>query len=156
MGLEIERKFLIKNDHWRENKIEATEIKQGYLSSAIDRTVRVRVRGEKGILTIKGKSGNLTRAEFEYEIPLDEAVSLLKLCEKPIIEKTRYVCRYKGNSWEIDEFMGVNKGLLLAEVELESEDQTVEIPDWVGEEVSTDPKYYNSSLTANPYTKWEE
>ncbi|UZR99541.1 CYTH domain-containing protein [Chondrinema litorale] len=155
MGVEIERKFLIKNDSWKSSADNGVQIKQGYLNSDKNRTVRVRVYGETGFLTIKGKNENLTRQEFEYEIPLDDANNLLELCEMPIIEKMRYIIVDQGNNWELDVFEGENKGLLVAEIELNSEDHQLELPAWVGEEVSTDPKYYNSSLISNPYKNWD-
>lgn len=156
MELEIERKFLVKNDKWRTDAVGAIEMKQGYLNSAVERTVRIRIAGEKGILTIKGRSENLTREEFEYEVPLSDAYRLIELCEKPIIEKTRYLCPSKEVTWEIDEFKGENAGLVIAEIELNSEDQKIEIPEWIGEEVSTDPKYYNASLITNPFMQWKK
>lgn len=154
MGVEIERKFLIKNASWQNEADQGTSIKQGYLNSNKERTVRVRVYGKEGFLTIKGKNKNLTRKEFEYAIPLEEAESLLQLCEKPLVEKTRFLLRDMGNTWEIDVFEGVNKGLSIAEIELSSETQKFNLPEWVGEEVSNDPKYYNSSLIANPFINW--
>jgi adenylate cyclase len=125
-----------------------------YLNSTAERTVRVRVYGDKAFLTIKGKNQNLTRKEFEYEIPLEDAQNLLELCEKPIIEKTRFLLSQHTNIWEIDVFEGENKGLIVAEIELTSEEESIDIPSWVGEEVSTDSKYYNSSLLVNPYCSW--
>jgi adenylate cyclase len=125
-----------------------------YLNSTAERTVRVRVYGDKAFLTIKGKNQNLTRKEFEYEIPLQDAQNLLELCEKPIIEKTRFLLSHHTNIWELDVFEGENKGLIVAEIELTSEEESINIPSWVGEEVSTDSKYYNSSLLANPYCNW--
>jgi adenylate cyclase len=154
MGLEIERKFLVKNNSWKSKAQEGVSIKQGYLNSTAERTVRVRVYGDKAFLTIKGKNQNLTRKEFEYEIPLADAQNLLELCEKPIIEKTRFLLSHHTNTWEIDVFEGENKGLIVAEIELTSEEESIDIPSWVGEEVSTDSKYYNSSLLANPYCNW--
>ncbi len=154
MGLEIGKKFLIKADTWRAGVHTAIEIKQGYLNSEVERIVRVRIFGDKGFLTIKGKNENLTRKEFEYNIPLNEAYSLLGLCEKPLIEKTRHLYLHHGNNWEIDVFKGENEGLIIAEIELSSEDQEFKIPKWIGEEISTDSKYYNSSLIANPFVNW--
>lgn len=155
MGIEIERKFKIKNDSWKKEADSGTWISQGYLNTAPERTVRVRIRGESAYLTIKGKNQNLSRKEFEYQIPVDEAKSLLELCESPIIEKTRYLLQQENLTWEIDIFGGVNQGLQVAEVELESEQQSIELPDWIGEEVSNDVRYYNSSLIANPYSTWD-
>lgn len=155
MGLEIERKFLIKNDNWKSYIKEEVQIKQGYLNSEKERTVRVRIYNDKGVITVKGKNNNLTRKEFEYTIPLDDALQMLQLAEKPIIEKTRYIIYNNKNTWEIDVFDGINKGLIIAEIELESEFQEIDIPDWIGKEVSTDPKYYNASLISNPYNNWD-
>lgn len=154
MGIEIERKFLLKNDVWRD-LAEGVYYRQGYLNSAMERTVRVRTINEKGFLTIKGVADGATRLEFEYEIPKDECnIMLDDLAEKPVIEKNRYKVDYKGLVWEIDEFFGENRGLIVAELELESEDQKFEIPEWVGKEVTGDPRYFNSNLINHPYTKW--
>ncbi len=154
MGIEIERKFLLKNDVWRD-LAEGVYYRQGYLNSAMERTVRVRTINEKGFLTIKGAADGATRLEFEYEIPKDECnIMLDDLAEKPVIEKNRYKVDYKGLVWEIDEFFGENRGLIVAEVELESEDQKFEIPEWVGEEVTGDLRYFNSNLINHPYTNW--
>lgn len=153
--LEIERKFLVANDSWQQEVTNSTVIKQGYLNSTPERTVRVRVRGEKGYLTIKGKNENLTRKEFEYEIPLSEANELLELCEKPIIEKTRHLVIKDEFTWEIDVFEGDNSGLIVAEIELISENQSFETPAWIGKEVSADAKYFNSALISNPYKNWK-
>ena len=154
MALEIERKFLLKNDSWKGLVKEEIPIKQGYLNSEKERTVRVRIYGEIGVLTIKGKNNNLTRKEFEYTIPLSDALEMLKLAEMPIIEKTRFIVINAGNTWEIDVFEGVNKGLIVAEIELESETEEFEIPNWIGDEVSADPRYYNASLIKHPFTDW--
>jgi len=155
MALEIERKFLLKNDNWKALVKEEILIKQGYLNSEKERTVRVRTYGDKGVITIKGKTNNLTRKEFEYAIPLTEALQMLEIAEKPIIEKTRFVVINNGNTWEIDVFEGMNNGLLVAEIELESENEKFEIPEWIGQEVSTDPKYYNACLIKHPFTAWK-
>ena len=152
MAKEIERKFLIAGDAWRE-LAEGTTYRQGYLSTVKERTVRVRTIDDKGFLTIKGITVGATRAEYEYEIPATDANEMLDdLCE--IIEKKRYKVPLDGFVWEIDEFGGVNDGLLVAEVELESEDQAFTKPDWIGEEVTGDPRYFNSNLIANPYSTW--
>ncbi len=155
MGLEIERKFLVRNDLWKSTVTRSHVIKQGYLNSRPERTVRVRLYDDQGVLTIKGKSENLTRKEYEYDIPDYEAEALLELCEKPLIEKTRHLCQYNGHVWEVDVFEGDNYGLVLAEIELTRENEEFSIPDWAGEEVSTDPKYFNSSLIKNPFKDWE-
>jgi adenylate cyclase len=152
MAREIERKFLIKGSAWR--RAGAMRLRQGYLSSAKGRTVRVRTVGDKAYLTIKGMAVGATRPEFEYEIPSEDAKELLNLCEMPLIEKDRYRVEEGGVVWEIDEFLGENRGLIIAEVELESEDQPFTKPDWVGEEVTGDPRYFNSNLIKKPYTKW--
>jgi CYTH domain-containing protein len=154
MGKEIERKYLIKEDTWRKNA-SGTTYRQGYLSTVKERTVRVRTIDDKGFLTIKGITIGATRREYEYEIPMVDANEMLdELCEKPIIEKTRFKISHAGLTWEIDEFAGVNQGLIVAEVELESEDQNIDFPPWVGEEVSGDPRYFNSNLIANPFANW--
>ena len=154
MGTEIERKFLLTGDEWR-SLAKGTAYRQGYLNSQKERTVRVRTIDDKGFLTIKGISVGATRMEFEYEIPVEDARVLLdELCEKPLIEKNRYKIDYAGFTWEVDEFFGENQGLVVAEIELESEDQQFEKPDWVGEEVSGDPRYFNSNLIKEPYSRW--
>jgi CYTH domain-containing protein len=154
MGKEIEKKFLIKDNSWREG-IKGTGYRQGYLSTVKERTVRVRTIDDKGFLTIKGISVGAVRAEYEYEIPAKDADEMLtNLCEKPLVEKNRYKISYKGLVWEIDEFFGDNNGLIVAEVELEDENQFIDLPSWVGEEVTGDPKYFNSSLIKHPYSKW--
>lgn len=154
MGKEIERKFLVSGEDWRA-LAEGVAYRQGYLSTVKERTVRVRTIGDKGFLTIKGITVGATRSEYEYPIPADDANQMLDdLCEKPIIEKRRYKIPKGGFTWEVDEFDGVNAGLIVAEVELESEDQAFEKPSWVGDEVSGDPRYFNANLIANPFTKW--
>ncbi|OEU61081.1 MAG: adenylate cyclase [Desulfuromonadales bacterium C00003094] len=154
MAIEIERKFLLRNADWRKGAI-GTNYRQGYLSIDPERTVRVRIAGDQGYLTIKGKTVGMSRAEFEYSIPLAEATQLLDtLCLRPLIEKVRYCVPYAKHLWEIDEFAGENEGLILAEVELETHDQQVDLPPWVEKEVTTDPRYYNASLTQNPYRDW--
>jgi adenylate cyclase len=154
MGQEIERKFLVKGTAWKA-QAAGTLYRQGYLSSVKERTVRVRIAGEKGSLTIKGVSKGVTRTEFEYGIPVDEAAAMLDgLCERPLIEKTRYVAESGGYTWEIDEFHGDNDGLIVAEVELQSPDEKPPLPEWVGEEVSSDPRYFNSNLVRKPFKTW--
>ena len=156
MGLEIERKFLLKNNSWKKEVKETISIRQGYLNSEIERTIRIRIQGERGVLTIKGKNQNVTRKEFEYQIPLDDALHLISMCEKPIIEKTRFLIPSNRSTWEIDVFDGENKGLVIAEIELSSEEESFDIPNWLGKEVSSESKYYNSSLITNPYSKWKK
>ena len=153
MGKEIERKFLVKGFTWRE--VKGATIRQGYLNSAKERSVRVRIIEDKeAYLTIKGIAVGASRLEFEYEVPYKDAAELLEICEKPLIEKRRYRVLEGGFIWEVDEFFLENEGLIVAEVELESENQTFHKPDWVGEEVTGDPRYFNSNLIRNPYTKW--
>ena len=151
---EIERKFLLKTDAWRKEADKGTVIKQGYLNTQAERTVRVRIRGKQGFLTVKGKTNQATRLEFEYEIPLHDASQLLALCEQPLIEKTRFLVYDKDKTWEIDVFEGVNQGLIVAEIELQSESETFSIPTWLGAEVTQDARYYNSNLIKNPYCNW--
>ena len=154
MGMEIERKFLVQDNSWR-ILASGTQYRQGYLNSAKERTVRVRTIDDKGFLTIKGITTGASRIEYEYEIPAADADAILTdLCEKPLIEKSRYKIDYEGFVWEVDEFFGENQGLIVAEVELESEDQKFEKPEWIGDEVTGDPKYFNSNLINNPYLKW--
>lgn len=154
MAVEIERKFLIKNKAWKKQASAGIQIVQGYLNTDKERTVRVRIYGEQGFLTIKGKSVGISRLEFEYPIPKEEALEMMALCETPAIEKFRFLVKLDGLIWEIDEFYGANEGLLLAEVELESETQSVSLPDWLGIEVSGDARYFNSSLAQNPFSTW--
>lgn len=154
MNQEIERKFLVSSEAWRSGA-EGVRYRQGYLCTDPQRTVRVRTAGARGFLTIKGLSRGAARAEFEYEIPLAEANHLLDaLCLRPLIEKMRYTLEAGGLTWEIDEFEGENAGLILAEVELEREDQTVDLPAWIGQEVTGDPRYYNANLIQRPYKTW--
>ena len=146
MNQEIERKFLLKDDSWR-SLAKGKKYRQGYLNSVKERIVRVRTIDDKGFLTVKGMVTGATRAEFEYNIPADEAEAMLDdLCENPLIEKNRYKIEFGGLVWEVDEFIGENQGLTMAEVELESEDQSFEKPAWIGEEVTGDPRYFNSNL----------
>ena len=156
MGKEIERKFLVKSDDWKK-MATPTFYRQGYLSSVKERTVRVRTVADKGFLTIKGVTVGISRSEYEYSIPVDEANAMLdNLCERPLIEKNRAVIEYAGLKWELDEFFGDNEGLVIAEVELKEENQKVEIPEWIGNEVSGDPRYFNSNLAKNPFKKWNK
>ncbi|MFT7120252.1 MAG: adenylate cyclase [Neolewinella sp.] len=154
MPIEIEHKFLLRSDRWRERIVKTIPIQQGYLSSVKERTVRVRLKGEKGILTVKGESVGVSRPEFEYEIPVEEARLMMGLCEQPIIDKTRYEVVHEGHLWEIDVFAGENEGLVVAEIELEAEGEVFARPDWLGEEVSDDPRFFNSSLVSLPFCKW--
>jgi len=152
MALEIERKFLVIGDAWRIGK--GQYLCQGYLSRDKNRTVRVRIADDHAYLTTKGISTGATRPEFEYEIPLTDARQLLDLCDKPLIEKVRREIEHEGFTWEVDEFHGENQGLILAEIELESEDQEFPHPDWLGQEVTDDTRYYNANLAVAPYSKW--
>ena len=154
MGQEIERKFLVAGEAWRALG-EGTPFRQGYLTADAARSVRVRIAGAQGFLTVKGPSVGAARLEFEYEIPVADAEAMLDaLCARPLIEKTRYRIPSGGLIWEVDEFAGDNAGLVVAEVELEHEDQEVVLPDWVGAEVTGDPRYFNASLVAQPYKEW--
>jgi CYTH domain-containing protein len=154
MGKEIERKYLVKGDSWRAGA-KGKHYRQGYLSTVKERTVRARVAGDKGFITIKGLTIGDSRPEYEYEIPLSDANEILDhLAEKPIIEKTRYRIPQGDIVWEVDEFEGENKGLIVAEVELKDESQKVDLPNWIGQEVSNDPRYFNANLVKHPYTKW--
>jgi len=154
MGVEIERKFLLAGDAWR-SLGEPVLLRQGYLSSTRERVVRVRIEGEQAVLTIKGASRGATRGEWEYPIPLLDAAELLDgLCEQPLIEKYRRRIEHAGMVWEVDEFLGANAGLVVAEIELESEDQAFDKPEWVGEEVSDDARYFNANLIRHPYSQW--
>ena len=155
MPQEIERKFLVTGEY-KPQAYAHSRIVQGYISSVRGRTVRVRIRGEEGFLTIKGASdeNGLSRYEFEQKIPPADAEELLKLCEPGIIDKVRNLVPVGKHTWEVDVFHGDNEGLILAEIELASEDEPFERPDWVGHEVSGDRRYYNSMLTKYPYKQW--
>ena len=155
MAEEIERKFLVNGDTWKKY---ATGLycRQGYLCLENERVVRVRNIDGIGFLTIKGISKGITRSEYEYKIPVEDANAILDhLCKQPLIEKKRYITIYQGTNWEIDEFMGDNKGLIIAEVELSYENQKIILPEWVGQEVSDDPRYYNANLVRYPYKEWK-
>jgi CYTH domain-containing protein len=144
----------VAGEDWRA-LARGTRYRQGYLSTVKERTVRVRTIDDKGFLTIKGITVGATRSEYEYEIPAADADEMLdELCEQPIIEKIRYEIPLAGVTWEVDEFLGVNDGLIVAEVELQSEDQAFPKPDWIGEEVTDDPKYFNANLIARPFSTW--
>lgn len=154
MTIEIERKFLVRDESWR-TLAQGAPLRQGYLNSHPDRTVRVRIEGSSAMLTIKSRTVGATRGEWEYPIPLDEATQLLdRVCERPIIDKTRYRIMHQGMLWEVDEFHGDNAGLVVAEIELATEDQPFDKPDWVGEEVTHDSRYFNASLLRHPYKDW--
>ena len=153
---EIERKFLVKNENFKTETFKQTRITQGYLSSVPERTVRIRVKGEKGFITIKGigNDSGASRFEWEKEIPIAEVEELLKICEPGVIDKTRYLVPAGKHTFEIDEFHGENEGLTIAEVELAAEDETFEKPAFLGAEVTGDVRYYNSMLIKNPYRNW--
>ena len=155
-GLEIERKFLVKGDGYKQQAYSHSHIRQGYICSSHGRTVRVRIRDERGYLTIKGPSenGGLSRYECEKEITLDEAEHLMRLCEPGIIDKTRWLVKSGRHTFEVDEFFGENEGLVMAEVELGAEDESYEKPDFIGQEVTGDRRYYNSHLRKNPFSVW--
>jgi len=155
MAIEIERKFLVKGE-FRNFVEKSVKIRQGYISLVPERSVRVRIINNRGFLAIKGKtnSSGKSRYEWETEIPVKEAEELLNICEPGLIEKTRHLVKYGKHIFEIDEFYGENKGLVLAEIELKSESENIEMPDWIGEEVTGDPKYYNAMLIKNPFSKW--
>ncbi|MBN1637993.1 MAG: CYTH domain-containing protein [Ignavibacteriales bacterium] len=154
MSIEIERKFLVKSDEWK-SLGKGQFYRQGYLSTMPGRIVRIRTTGKKSYLTIKGLVVGLTRNEFEYEVPIEEAKFIIEnLCEKPIIEKYRTKIKIDDVIWEVDEFLGENEGLVIAEIELKSEEQKINIPNWIGEEVTGDFRYSNSNLIKNPFTKW--
>ena len=156
-GFEIERKFLVKDGRYKELAFASSRIRQGYICSGHGRTVRVRIRDAHGYLTIKGPStnGGLSRYEFEKEITLDEAEHLMALCEPGLIDKTRYLVKSGAHTFEVDEFYGENEGLVIAEVELGSEDEPYEKPDFIDKEVTGDRRYYNSYLRANPFSLWK-
>lgn len=154
--IEIERKFLISSNDFKGEAISKTRIVQGFLNTNPDRTVRIRIKGEKGFITVKGRSNELgiSRFEWEKEIKLDEAEALLELCEKGILEKSRYEIPYGKHVFEVDEFYGLNEGLTIGEVELSSENEAFDKPKWIGEEVTGDIKYYNSQLSKVPFSTW--
>ncbi len=154
--IEIERKFLVASNAFKSDALRKNNIAQGYLSAHTERTVRVRIKGEKGYLTVKGKSNEtgLSRFEWEKDISVEEAKQLLLLCEKGVIEKIRYEIQVGEHLFEVDEFLGENEGLVIAEVELQSESEIFEKPSWLGIEVTQDHRYYNSYLSQNPFTSW--
>ncbi len=154
MGVEIERKFLV-NENWKPEG-RSIHVKQGYLPGTGPMLVRVRQEDRRAYLTLKGRTEGITRSEYEYEIPMEDAGELLERCEKPIIEKTRYLIPAEPHLWEVDVFAGANRGLIVAEIELSREDEPFLRPGWLGPEVSGDPRYYNSNLAAHPYTTWNE
>ncbi len=154
MAVEIERKFLIKGRPWESEPGKRQRLQQGYLNHDKQRTTRVRIAGNQAFLTIKGANQGAMRLEFEYPIPLDDARQLLALCEGSVIDKYRHCLHYAGMTWEIDEFLGDNAGLVVAEIELNNEQQRFARPDWLSTEVTSDPRYYNSNLSRAPFKKW--
>ncbi len=155
MGVEIERKFLLANDNWRQQIVKSIQFRQGYLVGSDKASVRVRIQGDQANINIKGATLGIRRQEFEYSIPMEDANELLStLCDKPLIEKTRNYIASGKHTWEIDEFSGDNQGLIVAEIELTDEADVFEPQDWIGKEVSEDKRYYNSMLIKNPYKNW--
>jgi len=157
MAIEIERKFRVLNDSWREQVSGRTLLRQGYIANTARASVRVRLAAESGWLSVKAMTPGLSRAEYESEIPALEANEMLeRLCEGPLVEKWRHIVIYQGSRWEIDEFLGVNAGLTIAELELAAEDTQFAVPPWLGVEVTHDERYYNFRLSARPYRSWPE
>lgn len=160
MAIEIERKFLLKNNGWKKQVVSSTQFKQGYLNDTEEKdkaksSVRVRIEGEKANINIKSMTLSVSRQEYEYAIPVKDAEKMLNdLCIKPLVEKTRHIVLYEGHKWEIDVFEGENKGLIVAEIELADETEIFKKPDWLGEEVSEQEQYYNVCLVKNPYSTW--
>jgi adenylate cyclase len=155
MAQEIERKYLVKNDSWRDQVFRHVYMRHGYLNDTQQSSVRVRVEGDKAYLNIKSATLGVFRKEYEYPIPVEEANEILTdLASKPLIEKTRHYINYAGHLWELDVFEGDNQGLIVAEVELDHEEEAIELPPWAGEEVSDDPRYYNVCLVKHPFKDW--
>ena len=154
MGIEIEHKFLVSGDGWRQAATRQTRFSQGYLSRDPARTVRVRIAGDAAFLTIKGETRGAARAEFEYAIPVADARQLLAMSDGPVVEKIRHLCPHEGMTWEVDEFLGANAGLLVAEIELQAEDQPFARPPWLGAEVTGDARYVNANLAVRPFGSW--
>ncbi len=157
MNIEIERKYRVTDTSYRAQATRCTCYRQGYLSATPAATVRIRIAGDRAFITVKGTTTGCSRQEYEYPIPVADAARMLdSLCQSGLIEKRRYLYPYAGHTWEIDEFMGDNEGLIVAEVELQSESEAVQLPPFIGREVTGDPRYYNSCLAQNPYKNWEE
>lgn len=155
MPVEIERKFLLKNDNWRQHTEQSTRIRQGYLGAIAKASVRIRIEGDNANINIKSAGLSMRRMEYEYSIPLDEANEMLdKLCEHPQIDKLRHIVKHGKHVWEIDEFFGDNAGLVVAEIELGDEVEMFYMPSWAGEEVTQDPRYYNVNLVKHPFKDW--
>lgn len=155
MPKEIERKFLVDKPRWEQvTKPEGEPVRQGYLHADADKAIRVRMKGNKGYLTLKGKTTGATRSEFEYEIPAADATELLDTMAVSELSKIRYVLTFEGKTWEVDEFLGANQGLVVAEIELRHEDESFAVPPWAGKEVTHDARYYNAHLAEKPFTVW--
>jgi adenylate cyclase len=155
MGVEIERKFLVDHAKWNNlDKPEGSIFRQGYMLRDADKTIRIRVTGNKGFITIKGKTTGISHSEHEYEIPVIDGDELLSAFCEAVISKTRYCITYAGKVWEVDVFTGDNDGLIVAEIELDDEQETFETPDWLAAEVTGDERYYNSNLSVHPYKNW--
>jgi len=155
MGIEIERKFLLKSSNWQQQAMEGVKFRQGYMVEKGSASVRVRIEGDQANLNIKSTELSMRRLEYEYPIPLHEASEMLeKLCLKPLIEKTRYEIDFATHTWEIDVFSAENEGLVVAEIELDSLDEAFERPDWLGDEVTDESRYYNVCLVTHPYKDW--
>ena len=156
MGIEIERKFIVKDSSWKTPDINGVTMKQAYLKNSPEAVVRLRIAENTAYITVKGKTRNACRLEFEYEIPVSDAAQMLCLCEKPFIEKIRYPVEFQGMIWVIDVFSGANQGLVIAEIELETRDQVFLFPPWLGREVTDDPGFFNSNLIKAPYSTWKQ
>lgn len=155
MGVEIERKFLLLNDDWRNEAGEPVRFRQGYLVGSEKSSVRVRIEGDRAFLNIKSATLGIQRQEYQYPVPIEDAEKILdELCDKPLIEKKRFFIQKNNHTWEIDEFSGDNQGLVVAEIELTSEDESFDRPTWLGKEVSDDKRYYNVCLVKHPYKDW--
>jgi adenylate cyclase len=156
MGVEIERKFLVNHDKWKQlNKPEGVVFKQGYIANSSGTTIRIRIAGDEAFLTIKGITSGISRKEYEYQVPVADANEMLQNFASSWIEKKRHFINHANHLWEVDEFSGDNNGLLMAEIELNDENEQFELPDWLMEEVSGDSRYFNSNLSINPFNKWD-
>ena len=157
MALEIERKFLLKGDSWRADVLRSVDYRQGYMSGTEKCSIRIRIGNGKAHLNIKSATLGIQRSEYDYPVPLVDAEEMLnQFCLGEVIEKTRYFVDYKNHTWEIDIFEGANQGLIVAEIELDHEDERFELPDWIGKEVSDDPRYYNVCLVDHPFSQWQD
>ncbi len=155
MGIEIERKFLVRDDAWRAGVTGVRHLRQGYLAIDGGNAARVRTDGTRAWITVKGRRQGISRAEFEYEVPLADAEGLLILCGERLVEKRRHLVPHEGHTWEVDEFFGANAGLIMAEIELATAQERVDLPAWLGSEVSFDPRYTNARLATQPFGRWE-